>query len=443
MYSTKIQPKPNAATTDSSRCQAKYDDKFEYESYCETRKTPACQDRLRDLIRTRTWKIKKDAEDAGDSAPGAGGLAGLLSECMPDSTRRRARRLQSTWKPTTAQLAEYQGYVDAKITCDSAWLLTAADRLRASPLNDSNVGNMITTEREGVLGKFSSLSYTDEGMSALQLSILNSVWKNFSMDTKTRCLDSGSSEVSLTDLCNSTIAPTPNTLLYGQPSRPAQKTLREFYFNSSCHECVGGLIGRLAQGLLTTQASPIGAYAGAFSDAYTLSHISALAFAGYQPSSFAFLNGVLPTGGAFSKWSTSWCSLRNIQDKFESGKMFENTLYWGKTDATNDIYLPEDKKLWEAAWPPIYRAFMHGIDSTSVVKGRAAWDAFCALDANLDNVRGVSFKDQKTTAGINTALIEDWNGDSVNTEYMKKTADRAKEGTRAHAFVVFVVFVGR
>merc|ERR1711871_738817 len=105
-------------TLQSSRCQAAYDAKFDYENYCETDKTPACQDRLRDLIRTRTWKLNKDAEEAGNNAPGAGGLAGLLDSCLPDSTRRR-RRLESTWEPSAEQLAEYKGYVDAKIECDS------------------------------------------------------------------------------------------------------------------------------------------------------------------------------------------------------------------------------------------------------------------------------------------------------------------------------------
>ena len=409
----------------SSRCQAKYDAKFEYENYCESDKTPACQERLRNLIRTRSWKLKKDAEDAGDSNFDA---AGLLDACLPDSARRRARRLQSTWKPTAAQLDEYQSYVDAKIKCDSEWLLVAADRLRASPLNDSNVGDMIKTESEGVLGEFSSLEYTDEGMSSLELSVLNSVWKNTSMDTSTRCLESGSSEVSLTDLCNSTIMPTPN--IFADP-KPSLQTLAKISVNFTCYECVGGIIGRLAQSLYPGLSALVGQgppYAGSAQHSAILYQISQLAFSGFQPPLFHIFNGMSASGKLFEKWSTSWCHIRTIQDKFASGEMFANTGYWSTINNSKQWYLSEDKKLWEAAWPPIYRAFMHGMDSSSTAKGRAAWDAFCALDANLDKVRGVTLVDQKNTEGVNNALIDDWYGDSVNTDYMKKTADRTKEG---------------
>merc|ERR1711871_123168 len=412
-------------TLQSSRCQAVYDAKFKYENYCDGDKTPACQERLRDLIRTRTWKLKKDAEDAGDPAPRAGGLAGLLDTCLPDSTRRR--RLQSTWEPSAAQLAEYQSYVGAKIACDSAWLLIASDRLRASPLSTKNVDSLITSEREGVLGKFSSRDYTAKGMSELKLSVLNAVWKNFSIMTEGTCLAVGSSEPSLTDLCNSSIAPTPNI----QDRNIPQKPLRDFYFNSSCNQCVGGIIRRLAQSLVVK--SPL--YKGSVRDALTLSNIGLLAYEGIDPSFFDSANSRNPLAKDFNKWSTSYCRLLGIQDKFASGALFQDGI-WSREDAAKRLYMPEDKKLWMAAWPPIYRAFMHGFDSTSTSKGRKAWESFCALDANLDEVRGVTFVDEKSTDGVNSALLDDWYGDNVNTDYMKSVSNRTLEGYRHHYYDV-------
>ena len=417
-------------TLTSSRCQSEYDNKFAYETYCKNDKTPDCQERLRNLVRTRAWKARKDAEDAGDTIPSIS----FLDTCKPDADERR-RRLQSTWEPSAKQLEEYQKYVDEKTVCDSTWLLGVSERLRASPLNASTINDLLEVKGDGVLGEFSTLDYVDEGMGSLELSVLDSLWKNLSFTSEDRCLDVGSSEAELTALCNSSITPTPNLLING--IRPPVRTLSEIYSNSSCYQCIGGILGRLAQPLESILHGYTEPYPGATQHKNVLTHLSLLAFNGYAPSSFEFLHprlGILgfSFGHLFDRWSTSYCRVLEIQDVFESGVMFQSPTWVNNQNST--LFLAEDKKLWEAAWPPIYRAFMHAFDFSSVENGRKAWDVFCALDANLDSVRGLTFIDQKSTKEVNAALIDNWYGDNVNTDYMKATSDRTLEGFRHHYY---------
>ena len=413
-------------TMTSSTCSEAFNDAFQYETGCAEDKTPECSKRISDLVLTKSWRTAnpKDGQATTGSARG-----GFFNQCLPknlDSDRRRRRNL-AEYRPTDAQIAAYDALVDLKDICQSNWLLNVSSRLAVAPSIQSGV----TTKRTGVLGNFTTAGVVDPGYTSIQSAVLTNVGKYLALDSDSkekRCNTLTTaplvfSHKNISDICTST-----TITVGGTRGTPVQTMLAKNA--SNCNECfsdaMGGMYGLLMQADgFTTEMNSL------FMIMQTGLGMS------FSPSSLGFVGSNIFGDKNWNRWATSVCQMNNINDLYTSGKITTGTMRTrqGQTVPKCDATAPSSGcQLWDQFWPGFYEAFMLSFDSTSMDSGKLAWKSFCDMDSDIDAARGLTFNSYGTKDEVNTALWDNWGGDNVETDYMKKSAPRNVVGYKHHYY---------
>jgi ABC-type multidrug transport system ATPase subunit len=397
-------------TMTSSDCQRLFNDNFDYDIACADDKSSDCRLKLNELQLTKTWRDANPKDGSEGSSGGAGGGRGFtsfLSGCLPENINSRRRLAE--FRPSDENIKRYDDLVSEKEVCEGKWLLTVSERLAAQPILTTT-----TSKKAGTLGNFTTAAIADEGYSTIQTAVLNNAWTYLSLnnrDDDCRLNDAPKDafdHTSLNDICNSTVLMVRkgNTMV----------TMKSQHNSSTCNKCFGAALGSLANPMYVQTIPEF-----TMEMFLMLTVMSQGINMGLSSSSLAFFAVNVFRQNSWRKWSTSICLVNDINDLYVAGKITGS-----QTAAANNM--------WDQFWPGFYQGIMLGFDSTSVAKGKTAWKSFCAMDTDIDAIRGLTFKKEASGSKINEVLLKQWGGENVETAYMKEAAPRDVVGYRHHYY---------
>ena len=393
-------------TMTSSTCQKLFDDEFDYDKVCKDDKGADCKEKIYQLGLTKTWRAENPKDGTEGSSGGAGGggeFGSFLSACLPENIDSRRRLAE--YRPADKYIKMYDDLVDAKTVCEGKWLLVVSARLAAAPALTTT-----TSTKSGVLGNFTTSSIADEGYGTIQSAVLTNVWNYLSLtetDQHCRLNDAPASPIfqhsNLNDICNSTV------LMVGS------KSMKALHWNSTCQQCFGEAMGALAsmQLLMSGKITP---------DMYTMLFVMSNGMKmGLSASSLGFFAVNIFRQNSWRKWATSVCLVNDLNELYVAGTLTGSTT-------------PSASNMWDQFWPGFHQAFMLGFDSSDAAKGQTAWKSMCAMDTDIDAIRGLRFDSLTSGTKINEKLRSQWGGINVETEYMKEAAPREVVGYRHHYY---------